>query len=65
MSRNVHKRGVPGRAYSLEPDFNFMLREAVCRYCIFLEKLFLLIVLSLREFKMNDTVKFIKLIIYG
>lgn len=65
MSRNVHKRGVPGRAYSLEPDFNFMLREAVCRYCIFLEKLFLLIVLSLGEFKMNDTVKFIKLIIYG
>lgn len=64
MSRNMHRRSVPGRAYSQEPDFNFMLREAVCRYCIFLEKLFLLIVLSLREFKMNDTVKFTKLIVY-
>lgn len=63
MSRNMHKRSVPGRAYSQEPDFNFMLREAVCRYCIFVEKLFVLIVLSLKVFKVNDTMKCIKLII--
>uniref|UniRef100_A0A674G882 NCK associated protein 5 n=1 Tax=Taeniopygia guttata TaxID=59729 RepID=A0A674G882_TAEGU len=31
MFWNEHKRSVPSRAYALEPDFNFMLREAVCR----------------------------------
>jgi len=64
MSRNLRERSFPGGTYSREPDFNFMLREAVCRYHIFLEKLFLLIVLSPRKFKMSDVVKFIKLIIY-